>query len=181
MLKVEAHIATNNAAERPETPYNRPMSKKKPSNPDTIAVNKRATYEYFIEEKYEAGIALEGWEVKAIRAGKISLGDAYIYIRNTEAFLIGVHITPLITASTHVLTDATRTRKLLLHRKQLTHLIGAIERKGHTCVPLRFYWNRGRVKCEIALVKGKQNHDKRDAEKNRDWQREKGRLMRDRG
>lgn len=157
------------------------MSTKDKAGSATIAVNKRASHEYFIEEKYQAGLALEGWEVKSIRAGKISLGDAYIFMRDGEAFLIGVHITPLISTSTHVVADATRTRKLLLKRREIDYLIGAIERKGYTCVPLRFFWSHGLVKCEIALVKGKQLHDKRASEKDRDWAREKGRLLRDKG
>ncbi|NNM51041.1 MAG: SsrA-binding protein SmpB [Pseudomonadales bacterium] len=147
-------------------------------NSSSIAVNKRASFEYFIEETYVAGLVLEGWEVKSIRAGKISLGDAYVFLKNSEAFIIGVHITPLISTSTHHTIDATRTRKLLLNRRELSHLVGAIERKGYTCVPLKFFWNHGLVKCEIALVKGKQTHDKRESEKKRDWQREKGRIMR---
>ncbi len=144
-----------------------------------IAVNKRASYEYFIEETYTAGLVLEGWEVKSIRAGKVSIADAYVIVRNAEIFLLGAHIHPLISTSTHYSIESTRTRKLLLNRREISHLIGAIERKGHTCVPLKMFWSHGLVKCDIALVKGKQQHDKRDNEKQRDWQRERGRIMRE--
>ncbi len=148
------------------------------NSPSTIAVNKRASFEYFIEETFVAGVALEGWEVKSIRAGKISLTDAYVFTRHSEVFLLGVNIHPLISTSTHNRIEATRTRKLLLQRREINHLIGSIERKGYSCVPLRFFWSHGLVKCDIALVKGKQQHDKRDTEKNRDWQRERGRILR---
>jgi len=156
------------------------MSKPKTS-PATIAQNRRARQEFFIEEKFEAGLVLPGWEVKALRAGKCNLTDAYILLKNNEAWVIGIHITPLLAASTHVVADPTRTRKLLLNRREINNLIGDIQQKGHTCVPLSMYWSGGRAKLEIAVVKGKQLHDKRDAEKNRDWAREKGRIMRDKG
>lgn len=155
-------------------------SKKKPS-PGSIAVNRKARHEYFIEETYEAGLALQGWEVKALRAGRLSLVDAYVLLKEGEAFLLGTNITPLLSTSTHYVPEATRTRKLLLNRREIDHLIGAVQQKGYTCVPLSFYWKNGKVKCEIGLAKGKQLHDKRDSEKDRDWQREKGRLMREKG
>jgi SsrA-binding protein len=142
-----------------------------------IALNKRARHEYFIEENHEAGIALLGWEVKALRAGKAQITEGYVIVKNGEAWLIGAHITPLRTTSTHVVADPTRTRKLLLHRRELDSLIGAVERKGRTIVPLRLYWKGGKAKLEIGLAKGKQAHDKRATEKDRDWQREKSRLM----
>ncbi|MCB1723452.1 MAG: SsrA-binding protein SmpB [Gammaproteobacteria bacterium] len=141
----------------------------------TIALNKKARHEYFIEDRYEAGISLEGWEVKSLRAGKINLTEAYVTLRAGESFLFGATISPLPTASTHVHPDPTRTRKLLLHREELSKLIGLVERKGYTLVPLAMYWKRGRAKVEIGLAKGKKLHDKRADEKERDWQREKQR------
>lgn len=156
------------------------MSQSKGSS-TTIAQNRRARHEYFIEDKVEAGLALLGWEVKSLRAGKCNLTDAYVLFKNNEAWVIGVQITPLLAASTHVVADPTRTRKLLLKRRELDRLQGEVQQKGHTCVPLAMYWSHGRAKLEIALVKGKQLHDKRDSEKARDWQREKARIMRDRG
>lgn len=144
----------------------------------TIALNKRARHEYFIEERHEAGIALLGWEVKSLRAGRINFGDSYALVRNGELFLFGAQITPLSTVSTHVVAEPMRTRKLLLHRNQIDALIGAIERKGYTLVPTAMYWKAGRAKVELGLARGKQAHDKRETEKERDWQREKQRLMR---
>jgi SsrA-binding protein len=146
--------------------------------PRRIAENRRARHEYFIEERLEAGLALEGWEVKAMRAGRAQLAEAYVYIRSGEAFLIGCHITPLGTTSTHKLADPVRTRKLLLHRSELDHLIGAVERRGYTIVPLELYWKNGRAKLQVSLAKGKQKHDKRATEKDRDWERGKARLLR---
>lgn len=143
----------------------------------TIALNKRARHEFFIEETFEAGLALEGWEVKSLRAGRAQLTEAYVHIRSSEAWLLGAHITPLQTASTHVRADPTRTRKLLLHRQQLDRLIGAVERKGYTLVPLKLYFKQGRAKLEIGLARGKKQHDKRATKKEQDWQREKGRLL----
>ena len=143
-----------------------------------IAENRRARYDYFIEERLEAGLALEGWEVKSMRAGKAQLSEAYVYVRNGEAFLIGCHVTPLNTVSTHRTADPVRTRKLLLHRHQLDHLVGAVERRGYTIVPLELYWKDGRAKLQIGLAKGKQQHDKRAAEKDRDWERSRARLLR---
>ena len=146
--------------------------------PRLIAENRRARYDYFIEERLEAGLALEGWEVKAMRAGRAQLAEAYVYVRNGEAFLIGAHIAPLSTASTHKIADPVRTRKLLLHRSELDQLVGAVERRGYTIVPLELYWKSGRAKLQIGLAKGKQKHDKRATEKDRDWQREKARALR---
>jgi SsrA-binding protein len=146
--------------------------------PKTIAENRRARFEYFIEERLEAGLVLQGWEVKSLRAGKAQITEAYVFLRDGEAFLFGAHITPLKTSSTHVVADPTRTRKLLLNQRELAHLVGAVERKGYTLVPLELYWVRGRAKLEIGLAKGKKQHDKRAAEKDRDWQRDKARLLR---
>jgi len=148
--------------------------------PGTIALNRKARHDYFIEERLEAGLSLQGWEVKSIRDGRLQLNESYILIKNGEAWLFGVHITPLTSASTHVKTDPTRTRKLLLHRRELDKLIGAVERKGYTLVPLAMYWKNGLAKLEVALARGKQSHDKRATEKARDWEREKGRLLRSR-
>jgi len=154
------------------------MSGKKPKTSDnTIAVNKKARHDYFIENDFEAGLALEGWEVKSLRAGKVQIRDAHVIIKNGEAWLLGANITPLATASTHIQPDQTRTRKLLLHRHELSSLIGAVERKGYTIVPLSMYWIRGRAKIKIGLAKGKQKQDKRATEKERDWNREKQRLL----
>ncbi|MFA7239723.1 MAG: SsrA-binding protein SmpB [Sulfuricellaceae bacterium] len=144
----------------------------------SIAQNKKAFHDFFIEERYEAGIVLEGWEVKAIRAARAQLKEAYVIIRGGELFLIGCHISPLPTASTHINPDPVRTRKLLLHAEETNKLIGKVERAGFTLVPLNLHYTRGRIKLEIGLAKGKKQHDKREAEKDRDWQREKQRLMR---
>lgn len=156
------------------------MSKKKPGTPSsTIALNKKAKHEYHIEERFEAGLVLLGWEVKSLRAGKAQLTDAYVLFKNGEAWLLGAHITPLLSASTHVIADPTRTRKLLLHEKEIAKLIGAVNQTGHTCVPLALYWKKNKVKCEIALVKGKKQYDKRATEKERDWNRQKQRIIRE--
>jgi SsrA-binding protein len=144
----------------------------------SIAQNKKAFHDYFIEEKHEAGIVLEGWEVKAIRDGRVQLKEAYVVIQRGEIYLIGCHITPMGSASTHIRPDATRTRKLLLHSEEIAKLIGKVERAGYTLVPLDMHFTRGRVKIEIGLAKGKKQYDKREAEKERDWEREKGRIMR---
>jgi SsrA-binding protein len=144
----------------------------------SIAQNKKAFHDYFIEEKYEAGLALQGWEAKAIRAGRAQLKEAYVIVKGEEVFLIGAHVSPLPTASTHVTPDPVRTRKLLLHAQEIGHLIGKVERAGYTLVPLDLHFVRGRIKLEIGLAKGKKQHDKREAEKDRDWKREKARLMR---
>ena len=143
----------------------------------SIVQNKKATFDYFIEERIEAGIALEGWEVKAIRAGRAQLKEGYVIVRNAELYLIGAHITPLPEASTHVNPDPTRTRKLLLHAAQIDKLIGKVERAGYTLVPLDLHYTRGRVKLEIGLAKGKKQHDKRETEREREWQRERQRLL----
>ena len=144
----------------------------------SIADNRKAFHDYFIEERFEAGLVLEGWEVKAIRAGRAQIKEAYVMVRGSEAFLIGMHVSPLPTASTHVHPDPTRTRKLLLHGAELAKLIGKVERSGYTLVPLNLHFAKGRIKAEIGLAKGKKQHDKREAEKERDWQREKQRLLR---
>jgi SsrA-binding protein len=144
----------------------------------TIAQNKKAFHDYFIEERYEAGLVLQGWEAKAIRSARVQLKDAYVVIRGGEIFMIGGHISALPTASTHVNPDPLRTRKLLLHEKEIEHLIGKVERAGYTLVPLDMHYRNGRIKIEIGLAKGKKQHDKRETEKNREWDREKQRLMR---
>ena len=143
----------------------------------TIALNKRARFEYFIEERIEAGIALQGWEVKALRAGRIQFADSYVLLKDGEAFLFGTQINPLPTASTHISPDPQRTRKLLLHRRQIDQLIGAVERKGYSVIPTAMYWSKGRAKLEIGLAKGKKQHDKRKVMKDRDWGRQKSRIM----
>jgi len=150
---------------------------KKQSESNTIALNKKSRHDFILGERYEAGLALEGWEVKSLRAGRIQLRDSYVIIKEGEAWLLGALITPLPTASTHIQPDPQRTRKLLMHREELNKLIGAVERKGYTVVPTAMYWKRGRAKLEIALAKGKQAHDKRATERERDWSREKQRLM----
>jgi len=144
----------------------------------TIALNKRSRHEYHLEDRFEAGIALQGWELKAIRAGRANIVDAYAMIREGEMFLYGSQITPLISASTHVVTEDRRTRKLLLHRREIDRLIGRVQRDGYTVVLTALYWKGNKVKAEIALAKGKQTHDKREASKERDWAREKQRVMR---
>lgn len=146
--------------------------------PRVIAENRRARHEYFIEERFDAGLVLEGWEVKAMRAGRAQLAEAYVFLRNGEAFMTGAHITPLGTVSTHKTIDPVRTRKLLLNRRELDHLVGAVERKGYTIVPLQLHWKDGRAKLQVGLAKGKQKHDKRAAEKDRDWERSRARLLR---
>ena len=144
----------------------------------TIALNKRARHEYHIDERYECGIALLGWEVKSLRAGRINLTDAYAIVRNGEIVLFGASIPPLISASTHVVAEDRRTRKLLLHRAEIDKLIGAVERKGYTMVPMAMYWKGNKIKIELGLARGKQDHDKRNAEKDKDWARDKQRTMR---
>jgi SsrA-binding protein len=150
---------------------------KSQSDSNVIALNRQATHEYFIEDRYEAGLVLHGWEVKSLREGRAQLKESYVTIKNGEAFLFGCHISALLSASTHVHPDALRTRKLLLHKEELNRLIGAVERKGYTLIPLKLYWKGGRAKLEIGLAKGKKLHDKRATEKDRDWQREKEQLM----
>lgn len=143
----------------------------------TIADNRKAFHDYFIEDRYEAGIVLEGWEVKAIRDARVQIKEAYVVVRGDELFLFGAHISALPTASTHIHPEAVRTRKLLLHRTEMDKLIGKVERSGYTLVPLNLHYKGGRVKCEIGLAKGKKQHDKRSTEKDRDWQRDKERLF----
>jgi len=151
--------------------------KKKSDGGSTIALNKKAGHDYYIEQRIEAGMVLEGWEVKSLRAGRVQVKESYVKILHGEAFLIGAHISPLPTASTHISPDPTRTRKLLLRRSELHRLIGQTERAGYTLVPTAMYWKRGRAKLEIGLAKGKKLHDKRASEKDKDWQREKERLF----
>ncbi|MGE0873914.1 MAG: SsrA-binding protein SmpB [Burkholderiales bacterium] len=146
----------------------------------SIVENRKAFHDYFVEERYEAGIVLEGWEVKAIRAGRAQIGEAYVMIKDSALWLIGAHISPLSTASTHVNADPVRTRKLLLHAEELRRLIGKVEQRGHTIVPLNLHYSKGRVKVDIALAKGKLKHDKRATEREKEWQREKQRVLRGR-
>jgi SsrA-binding protein len=145
-----------------------------------IAENRKARHEFFIEERLEAGIALVGWEVKSLRAGRAQLAESYVVVSHGEVFLVGAHITPLISASTHVITNATRQRKLLMNRSEIDRLVGAVERAGYTLVPLELYWKAGRAKLRVGLAKGKKQHDKRATEKDRDWQRDKARVLRGR-
>ncbi|MCC6608900.1 MAG: SsrA-binding protein SmpB [Burkholderiales bacterium] len=144
----------------------------------SIVENRKAYHDYFVEERYEAGVALEGWEVKAIRAGRVQLREAYVVVHGQEIFLIGAHITPLGSASTHVTPDPTRTRKLLLHAEEIRRLIGKVEQAGYTLVPLNLHYSKGRIKLEIGLARGKKQYDKRATEKEREWAREKQRLLR---
>ena len=154
--------------------------RRKGADANTIVQNKKARHDFFIEDRFEAWCALKGWEVKSLRDGRAQLREAYVVLKDGEAWLIGAHITPLISASSHVTTDPTRSRKLLLHRKQIDSLIGAVERRGFTVVPTRMYWRRGRAKLEIGLARGKRKHDKRATEKDRDWQRQKQRILKER-
>ena len=147
------------------------------SNRNTIAVNKLARHDYFIEERFEAGLVLQGWEAKSLRDKRVQLKESYVLIKEAEAWLFGAHISPLPTTSTHFAPDPLRNRKLLMHQRELGKLIGAVERKGYTLVPLSIYWKNGRAKLEIGLARGKKQHDKRTVEKQRDWQREKQRIL----
>jgi SsrA-binding protein len=147
----------------------------------SIAENKKAFHDYFIEERFEAGLVLEGWEVKSIRAGRVQIKEAYVIIKNAEMWLIGCHISPLTTASTHIHPDPVRIRKLLLHAREIGKLIGKVERAGYALVPLNLHFTKGRIKLEIGLAKGKKQFDKRESEKERDWVREKARIIRDKG
>lgn len=151
-------------------------SKKKPQD-KVIAVNRRARHDYFIEDRFEAGLSLEGWEVKSLRAGSAQLTEAYVNLRNNEAWLVGAHFAPLKTVSTHIKADPTRSRKLLLNRNELDRLTGQVERKGYSIVPLDLHWSRGKAKLEIGLAKGKKQHDKRASKKDADWQRQKERIL----
>jgi SsrA-binding protein len=153
------------------------MKKKKTTSSSTIALNKKAHHDYFIEERFEAGVVLEGWEVKSLRAGRAQLKDSYVVMRNGEAWLLNSHISALISASTHIHPEPERTRKLLLHRKELSFLTGAVQREGYTLIPLALYWKKNRVKLEFGVAKGKHLYDKRETEKKRDWNREKARIM----
>ena len=146
----------------------------------SIVQNRKAHHDYFIEERYEAGLALEGWEVKSIRAGRAQINEAYVLLRNAELFLVGAHISPLTTASTHVTPDPTRTRKLLVHAEEIRRLIGKVEQRSYTLVPLDLHFRKGRIKLEFGLARGKLKHDKRASEREREWQREKQRILRSR-
>lgn len=152
--------------------------KKKPVSPNRIAVNKKARFDYTVEETFEAGLVLEGWEVKSLRAGRAQISESYVLLRDGEAWLFGAQISPLLSASTHIQPDPSRTRKLLLHRSELRKLIGAVERRGYALFPLAMYWKNGRAKVEIGLGRGKKAFDKRATEKARDWQRDKQRILR---
>lgn len=152
--------------------------KKKAQSSSTIALNKKARHDYSIEEKFEAGMELQGWEVKSCREGKAQLTDSYVIFKNGEAWLLGARIQPLPSASTHFVTEPDRTRRLLLNKRELAKLVAAVEQKGHAVVATALYWKKHLIKCEIALAKGKAQHDKRDTEKERDWNRQKQRLMR---
>ena len=154
------------------------MTKKEKPAESTIAQNKKARFDYFIEERVEAGVALQGWEVKSMRAGKAQLTDSFVIFRDGEAYLLGSHVTPLNTVSTHVVAEPKRTRKLLLNRREIDRLVGLVERKGYTLVALELYWSKNKVKVKVGLAKGKKQHDKRDTEKDRDWQRDKSRALR---
>jgi SsrA-binding protein len=154
------------------------MARKNDKTPDNrIAINRKARFDYHIEDTFEAGLALQGWEVKGLRAGKAQLSESYVHVRNGQAQLIGAHITPLSSASTHVQTDPTRTRQLLMHRKELDRLTGLVERQGMTLIALELYWKNGRAKLKLGLAKGKKQHDKRATTKDRDWKIDKARIM----
>ena len=155
------------------------MNKKKGKKPagNTIAVNRRARHDFFIEDTLEAGLALEGWEAKSLREGRAQLAEAYVTLKNNEAWLIGAHFSPLKTTASHIKADPTRSRKLLLHRHEIDRLTGAVERKGYALIPLDLHWHKGRAKLTIGLAKGKKQHDKRAADKDRDWQRQKERIL----
>ncbi len=145
-----------------------------------IATHKRARFEFYVDERFEAGMVLQGWEVKALRAGHVSFGESYILLKGGEAYLFGCQITPLISTNTHVIADKLRNRKLLMHREEIDKLTIAVERKGATAIPLALFWKKNKVKLELALARGKQLHDKRATEKDRDWQRDKARILRER-
>ncbi len=157
--------------------YNARMAKQKKKSPATIVQNKRARFDYQIDETFEAGLVLQGWEVKSLREGRAQLAESYAFIKDGEAWITGMQITPLLSASTHIKPDPVRPRKLLLHREEIDKLVGAIERKGYTLVPMSMYWKNGRAKLALGLGKGKKAHDKRATEKERDWQRQKARIM----
>lgn len=176
MIEVHEKITQNGRQNKYR--YHRTMKKEKSNS--TIVVNRKAQHEYFIEDRFEAGLVLQGWEVKSLRAGRIQLDQSYILLKRAEAWLFGALISPLQTVSTHINADPQRNRKLLLHQRELNKLIGNVERKGYTVVPLGLYWKNNRVKIEIGLAKGKKLHDKRATEKERDWKRQKQRLLKSR-
>ncbi len=151
--------------------------KKQSTGSKVIVTNRKARHDFFIEDNLEAGLALQGWEAKSLRAGRAQLKESYVVIKDAEAWLLGAHFSPLSSASTHVKTDPTRTRKLLLHRRELDRLIGSVERKGYTLIPLSLYWKKGRAKLDLGLAKGKKQHDKRATDKDRDWKRQKERIL----
>lgn len=153
------------------------MTKKRETGESSIAQNKKARFDFFIEDRLEAGLALQGWEVKSMRAGKAQLTDSYVILRDGEAWMLGSHVTPLNTVSTHVVAEPKRIRKLLLKRREIDRLTGLVERKGYTLIALELYWSKNRVKVAVGLAKGKKQHDKRDTEKDRDWQRDKARAL----
>jgi SsrA-binding protein len=153
------------------------MTKKETTGESSIAQNKKARFDYFIEDRLEAGLALQGWEVKSMRAGKAQLTDSFVIFRDGEAWLLGSHVSPLNTVSTHVVAEPKRTRKLLMNRREIDRLMGLVERKGYTLIALELYWSKNRVKVKVGLAKGKKQHDKRDTEKDRDWQRDKSRAL----
>ncbi|MBK1651159.1 SsrA-binding protein SmpB [Halorhodospira halochloris] len=159
------------------TAVSKKAGKSKAGGGNVIAVNRKAGFDYFIEERLEAGLALEGWEVKSMREKRVNLTESYVLVRRGEAWLVGCNITPLSTASTHIRPDPTRTRKLLLHRREISRLAGSVDRAGYTVVPLQLYWKRGKAKLEIGLAKGKQKQDKRADKKEKDWQRQRERLL----
>ena len=154
------------------------MTKKEQKEQSSIAQNKKARFDYFIEDRLEAGLALQGWEVKSMRAGKAQLTDSFVIFRDGEAWLLGSHVAPLNTVSTHVVAEPKRTRKLLMNRREIDRLIGLVERKGYTLIALELYWSKNKVKVKVGLARGKKQHDKRDTEKDRDWQRDKSRALR---
>ena len=151
--------------------------KKQDTASKVIVTNRKARHDFFIEENLEAGLALQGWEAKSLRAGRAQLKESYVVIKDAEAWLLGAHFSPLSSASTHVKADPTRNRKLLLHRRELDRLIGSVERKGYTLIPLSLYWKKGRAKLDLGLAKGKKQHDKRATDKDRDWKRQKERIL----
>lgn len=155
------------------------MQPKKKTGAPSVAVNRKARHDFFLEDHIEAGLVLEGWEVKSLRAGKAQLRDSYVLIKDREAWLLGAHIAPLPTVSTHYIPDPRRTRKLLLHREQLSKLVGAVERRGYALIPTRLYWSKGRAKLEVSMAKGKKSVDKRQVTKERDWERERQRLLKE--
>ena len=156
------------------------MNKKTEQTDRLIASNKKALHDYFIEERFEAGLVLQGWEVKSLRAKRVNIAESYVLLKGGEAWLIGTHFSPLKTTCTHTVADPTRTRKLLLNKRELNKLYGSVERKGYTLVALKLYWQRGKAKAELGLAKGKHKHDKRSDSKNKDWQRQRERLLKSR-